>query len=112
MEQSISISNLKTHIEKKLKKKMIIKVIWNEQGKLTLFITPNLKISSFIYDEKEGYLFYDQEGNQVNQEIPCILAPDNMIDGQVKLDGNLKINGVPLTKEDHIYLQKEEANDQ
>src|SRR5690625_833128 len=111
MTENISISTLKSYIEKKLKKKILIKVIWNDQGKLTLFITPNMKISSFIYDENEGYLFYDQDGKQVKFEIPCILSPINVIDGQVKLDENLRIDGTPLTNDDKIFLKKERSND-
>ncbi|GAB3805978.1 hypothetical protein [Virgibacillus kimchii] len=110
MAETISISTLQSYTAKKLKKKILIKVIWNEQGKVTLFITPNMKISSFIFDEKEGYLFYDQEGKQVNYDIPCILAPENIKDGQVKLDGNLQINGSPLTNEDITFLKEEGAN--
>jgi hypothetical protein len=112
MTENISISTLKSYIEKKLKKKILIKVIWNDQGKLTLFITPNMKISSFIYDKKEGYLFYDQDGKQVNYEIPCMLTPDNVTDGQVKLNGNLQISGASLTNEDTTLLKKEGANDE
>ncbi|WP_164219769.1 hypothetical protein [Virgibacillus sp. YIM 98842] len=111
MSESISMPAFKTYIEKKLKKKIIIKVIWNDQGKLTLFTTPNMKISSFIYDEREGYLFYDQDGKEVNDHIPCILAAENLIDGQIKLDSSLRINGAPLTKEEKTFLKKEGSND-
>src|SRR5690625_4643433 len=76
MKETVSIHALKTLIEKKIKKKTLIKVMWNDNDKLTLFITPNIKINSFIYDEKEGYLFYDHDGKQVKHEIPCVVTQD------------------------------------
>ncbi len=54
MSETVSLRALKALVEKKMKKKILVKVIWNEQEKLTLFITPNRKIQSFIYDEKKA----------------------------------------------------------
>lgn len=82
-------------------------MIWNDQEKITLFITPNMKINSFIYDEKEGYLFYDVAGNLIDYEIPSILTEKELVDGQVKLsnDGKTMIKGQPLTREDIEFLR-------
>ncbi|SHG29601.1 hypothetical protein [Ornithinibacillus halophilus] len=99
MEENLSLTALTTLVQKKIKKKILVKVIWNEQEKMTLFITPNMKINSFIYDEKEGYIFYDITGKAVDYEIPCILTEDQLIDGKVKIEG-LKINNVAITKKD------------
>ncbi|UJL47484.1 hypothetical protein KFZ58_06305 [Virgibacillus sp. NKC19-16] len=62
------------------------------------------------HDEKEGYLFFDHEGNPVNYEIPCVLSQMELADGQIKLNGNLQINGDPLTEADMEFLKKEMAN--
>jgi hypothetical protein len=104
MVETTSISTLKAFIEKKTKKKVMVKMMWNDHEKLTLFITPNMKINSFIHDEKEGYLFYDLEGKPVKREIPCILSEKILIDGRVLLGENIQINGEFLTKEDKAYL--------
>ncbi|MFA1822315.1 hypothetical protein ACDX78_19405 [Virgibacillus oceani] len=110
MKETVSIHALKTLIEKKTKKKILIKVMWNDNDKLTLFITPNIKINAFIYDEKEGYLFYDHDGKQVKHEIPCVLTQKELADGKVKLGSNILINGEALSNEDIILLNKEEEN--
>ena len=82
-------------------------MIWNDQEKITLLITPNMKINSFIYDEKEGYLFYDLAGKLIDFAIPSILTEKELVDGQVKLsrEGNIMINGQQLTKEDIEFLR-------
>ncbi|WP_068675457.1 hypothetical protein [Oceanobacillus sp. Castelsardo] len=103
MVETTSVTTLKALIEKKTKKKIMVKMMWNENEKLTLFITPNMKINSFIHDEKEGYSFYDLEGKLIKREIPCILLEKAIIDGKVLLE-DLKINGQSLSKEDKKYL--------
>lgn len=110
MAETVSTSNFKKLVEKKLKKKILVKIMWNEEGKLTLFITPNMKINSFIHDEKEGYLFFDNKGNPVNYKIPCVLSQMELADGQIKLNGNLQINGDPLSETDMKFLKKEDTN--
>ncbi|TMN21567.1 hypothetical protein FH966_01340 [Lentibacillus cibarius] len=109
MSDTVSLHALKALVEKKTNKKTLVKVIWNEQEKLTLFIIPNMKIQSFIYDEKEGYMFYDQEGKPVTRDIPLIVSEKNLADGKVLLgeSGNrgLLLNHQPLTHEDRLFLQ-------
>jgi len=111
MEKVISISALKTLVEKKIKKKILVKMMWNESEKITLFIKPNMKINSFIYDEKEGYLFYDQEGKLLDYPIPCILPEEFLVNGKVMLKGpknrKILINNQPLSKEDILFLQEQ-----
>lgn len=105
MEETVSLRDLKAFVEKKTKKKTILKVIWNDQEKITLLITPNMKINSFILDEKEGYLFYDVEGKLVQQAIPCVL-PEAVVTGdKVRLDKSIKILGDSLTKADKALLK-------
>ena len=111
MEDTVSVSALKKLLENKSRKKILIKVMWSEEDKVTLFILPNMKINSFIHDEKEGYLFYDHEGNPIKNDIPCVLSQHDFADGKVKLDGSLKIYGKNLSKEDIHFLKKEEPND-
>ncbi|MBP1970572.1 hypothetical protein J2Z83_002693 [Virgibacillus natechei] len=106
MDDIVSISALKTLLEKKTKKKILVKIMWNGNDKLTLFITPNMKINSFIFDEKEGYIFYDNEGIPVKHDIPCVLSHKELMEGKVKLDGNVKINGERLSKEDIQFLEE------
>ncbi|WP_163971107.1 hypothetical protein [Oceanobacillus halotolerans] len=110
MAESVSLNGLKVLIEQKMKKKILIKVMWNETEKITLFIVPNMKINSFIYDEKEGYLFYDLEGQPIEYVIPCVLTEDHLENGKVKLDGGtdqpIKINHQPLSKEDKQFLRE------
>ncbi|WP_010095596.1 hypothetical protein [Ornithinibacillus scapharcae] len=96
----ISLTEWKQLVENKLKKKVLIKMIWTEQEKITLFITPNMKINSFIHDEKEGYLFYDIDGKLVNYTIPSILTEKDIVDGKVSLSNQLKINGQTISKDD------------
>ncbi|RKQ29696.1 hypothetical protein [Oceanobacillus halophilus] len=103
MQKTVSLSALKSLVESKLKKKTLIKVMWNDNEKITLFITPNMKINSFIFDEKEGHLFYDNEGKIINYDIPCIILEKNLIDGKVLLD-RLLINNNPLSKDDIASL--------
>ncbi|GAB3061680.1 hypothetical protein [Virgibacillus ainsalahensis] len=110
MEESISLSALKALVDRKMKKKILVKVMWNDNEKITLFITPNMKINSFIYDEKEGYLFYDNEGKLVEYEIPCILSEDELVNGKVILKGakdrKFMINNHPLANEDITFLRE------
>ncbi|MFC4024407.1 hypothetical protein ACFOUV_11430 [Oceanobacillus longus] len=87
MEEGISLSAMKALVEKKINKKTMVKVMWNDTEKMTLLITPNMKINSFIYDEKEGYLFFDNEGKLIEYEIPCILSERDLINGKVILRG-------------------------
>ncbi|WP_087972079.1 hypothetical protein [Oceanobacillus rekensis] len=109
MEETISVSTLKSFVEKKIKKKTLIKVIWNDNEKITLFITPNMKINSFIYDEKEGYLFYDQEGKPIVNDIPCILPEKELVNGKVELERiknkKFRINNESLSSEDIAFLE-------
>jgi len=56
-------------------------------------------------------LFYDHDGKQVKQDIPCILTQKELTDGQVNLEGNLQINGEPLSQEDVNFLKEERIND-
>ncbi|GGA80118.1 hypothetical protein [Ornithinibacillus halotolerans] len=104
MTQSIPLTNWKSLVEKKISKKILIKMMWNEQEKLTLFITPNMKINSFIYDEKEGYLFYDVAGKLIDYPIPSIITEQNMIDGEIDFQqiqkGKIQISKQRLSKED------------
>ncbi|MGJ9458739.1 hypothetical protein [Oceanobacillus sp. CF4.6] len=87
MEEGISLSAMKALVEKKINKKTIVKVMWNDTEKMTLLLTPNMKINSFIHDEKEGYLFFDNEGKLIEYEIPCILSERDLINGKVILRG-------------------------
>ncbi|OZU87562.1 hypothetical protein CIL03_15835 [Virgibacillus indicus] len=108
MLETVALNALKALTEKKTKKKVFIKIIWNDNEKITLFITPNMKINSFIYDEKEGYLFYDHEGKPVEKTIPCILPEEELENGQVKLEGfktgKLLVNNERLAKDDLVFL--------
>ncbi|MUK90308.1 hypothetical protein GMD78_18200 [Ornithinibacillus sp. L9] len=110
MEETISLNALNALVEKKIKKKILIKLIWNENEKITLFITPNMKINSFIYDDKEGYLFYDMEGNLVKNSIPCILTEDKLEDGKINIEkiknNSLLVNNQPLSNEDIVFLKE------
>ncbi|GAA0594367.1 hypothetical protein GCM10009001_08070 [Virgibacillus siamensis] len=110
MEEAISLNALKALAEKKLNKKILIKIMWNDNEKLTLFITPNMKINSFIYDKKEGYLFYNNDGNLVERDIPCVLTEKDFADGKVMLEGTdggrVKINNEPLSNEDIAFLKE------
>lgn len=96
----ISLTEWKKIVENKLKKKVLIKMIWTEQEKITLFITPNMKINSFIFDEKEGYLFYDIDGKLVEYTIPSVLTEKDIVDGKVAFSNQLKINAQPISKKD------------
>lgn len=102
----VSLSTLKALIEKKTKKKILIKMMWNEREKITLFITPNMKINSFIYDEKEGYLFYDTEGKPVEYQIPCIVNENELSDGKVSITDGLRVNNLSLSNDDIEYLRE------
>lgn len=73
-------------------------MIWNEQEKITLFITPNMKINSFIYDEEDGYLFYDIEGQLIDYPIPSMLTEKDIVDGKIAFHPNLKINNQSISK--------------
>ncbi|MFC4560047.1 hypothetical protein ACFO3D_17960 [Virgibacillus kekensis] len=110
MEEAVSLSALKTLVEKKVKKKILVKVMWNDVEKITLFITPKMKINSFIYDEKEGYLFYDNEGKLIEEEIPYILQEKELVDGKVILGktkgGKPMIYNRILSTEDILFLQE------
>ncbi|WP_152658081.1 hypothetical protein [Oceanobacillus sp. CFH 90083] len=83
MEESISILKWKAFVENKQKKKTVVKVIWNDTDKLTLLILPNMKINSFITDEKEGYLFYNMEGKLLSEPLPSIIPGSALKDGQI-----------------------------
>jgi hypothetical protein len=106
MQESFPLTTWKALVENKTKKKILIKMMWNDNEKLTLFITPNMKINSFIFDEKEGYLFYDVAGKLIDFPIPSILTEKELVDGQVLLtqEGKPRINGQRLTKEDLQFL--------
>lgn len=105
MEETVSLRELKAYVEKKTSKKTILKVIWNDQEKITLLITPNMKINSFILDEKEGYVFYDLEGKPIQQAIPCVL-PEAAIHGdKVNLNKHIKIMDQALSKEEVALLK-------
>lgn len=104
MEEAVSLSTLKVLVENKIKKKTLIKVIWNEEEKITLLITPNMKINSFIYDQKEGYLFYDLEGKVIDRDIPCVLPESVTAEGKVLVNSKLQINHQPITDEDKTFL--------
>lgn len=110
MRTTIPLTALKAMTEKKTRKKTIIKLIWMDNEKLTLFITPNMKINSFIFDEKEGYLLYDNEGKLIEKTIPCILPEEELENGQVKLEGlengRLLINNDCLSKDDLKFLRE------
>lgn len=110
MDEAISLSALKALVERKMKKKILLKIMWNDKEKITLLITPNMKINSFIYDEKEGYLFYDNEGKLIEYEIPCILSERELVNGKVILpgtkDGKSIINNYPLSNDDIIFLKE------
>ncbi|KKE80469.1 hypothetical protein NSA56_12075 [Oceanobacillus caeni] len=106
MVESASISTLKALVEKKTKKKILVKIMWNDNEKLTLFITPNMKINSFIYDEKEGYLFYDLEGKPIKWVIPCVLSENMLMDGKALLKEDIQINGQSLSKDDKKFLME------
>lgn len=101
----ISLTTWKALVEKKLKKKVLIKMIWNDEEKMTLFITPNMKINSFLYDEKEGYLFYDIAGNLVDYPIPSYLSEKDLENGYITKPNTLTINQQPLSKEDMEFLK-------
>lgn len=106
----ISLTTLKILVENKLKKKTLIKIMWNDNEKVTLLITPNMKVNSFIYDETDGYLFYDNEGKRIETVIPCILTGDLLINGKIKMEHiinqNLLINNQHLSKEDILFLSE------
>ncbi|WP_249870073.1 hypothetical protein [Oceanobacillus saliphilus] len=110
MNEGISLLALKALIERKRKKKLHVKVMWNDIEKITLLITPNMKINSFIYDEKEGYLFYDIVGKVIEYEIPCILSERDFVDGKVIMhrlkNGKLMINNYSLSDEDMKFLSE------
>ncbi|GAB4074250.1 hypothetical protein GCM10028778_17530 [Barrientosiimonas marina] len=103
--ESVSIQALKALVETKIDSKTLMKVIWNNQEKLTLFIKPNISIHSVIYDKRDGYLFYDPDGKRVTQTIPLIVPEDHLADGKVLLGGGLLLNDHPLSKEDIAFLQ-------
>ena len=107
MQETFPLSTWKALVEMKTKKKILIKMIWNDQEKITLFITPNMKINSFIYDDKEGYLFYDVAGKLIDYTIPSIITEKDLLQGEVNLSGEVKpmISGHPLSKEDIQFLR-------
>ncbi|MFS0752384.1 hypothetical protein [Oceanobacillus sp. 1P07AA] len=109
MNKEITLQQWKSFVEEKTRKKLIIKMLWNEREKMTLLLVPNMKINSVIHDDNEGYLFYDIAGERVRYPIPSIL-PDNLfIDGKINLDhiksGDIQINQEPLTKKDIQLLE-------
>lgn len=104
MEESISILKWKSFIENKQRKKLLVKVIWNDTDKLTLLIPPNMKVNAFIKDEKEGYLFYDMEGKPISDFIPSIIPSSALKDGQILLtaisDGTVTVYKEQISKND------------
>ncbi|WP_339184648.1 hypothetical protein [Oceanobacillus sp. FSL W7-1293] len=102
MEESISILKWKAFVENKQRKKLLVKVIWNDTDKLTLLITPNMKVNAFIKDEKEGFLFYDIEGEPISGPIPSILPSNALENGQILLkaisDGTVTVYGEKINK--------------
>ncbi|MCT1903088.1 hypothetical protein [Oceanobacillus sojae] len=104
MQDNISILEWKVFVEKKQKKKMLVKLIWNDTDKLTLLISPNIKVNSFIIDEKEGYLFYDMEGKQIMNPLPSIIPGSALIDGQIPVKaisaGEVTLYGERLSKQE------------
>ncbi|MEK4300858.1 hypothetical protein MKY30_15965 [Oceanobacillus sp. FSL W8-0428] len=104
MQDNISILEWKVFVEKKRKKKMLVKLIWSDTDKLTLIISPNIKVNSFIIDEKEGFLFYDIEGEQITDPIPSIIPGSALIDGQIPVkaisDGNVTLYGKSLSNQE------------
>ncbi|WP_026909107.1 hypothetical protein [Paucisalibacillus globulus] len=108
MQETSPLTTWKSLVEKKTQKKVLIKMIWNDQEKITLFITPNMKINSFIFDEKEGYLFYDIAGKLIEYTIPSIITEKNLVNGEINLAGEIKptISGQPLTMEDIHFLRE------
>jgi hypothetical protein len=104
MEETVSLRELKAYVEKKTSKKTILKVMWNDQEKITLLITPNMKINSFILDEKEGYVFYDLEGKPIQQAIPCVLPEAAVHGANVTLTKQIKMMDQALSKEDMAAL--------
>ncbi|RLL44845.1 hypothetical protein D8M04_08145 [Oceanobacillus piezotolerans] len=104
MEETVSLGALTTLVQKKIKKKTLVKVIWNDQEKMTLLITPNMKINSFIYEEEKGYLFYDNTGKEIDYEIPCVIPEKLLVDGKIALE-QIQVNGQILSKEDLAYLR-------
>ncbi|GIO21526.1 hypothetical protein [Oceanobacillus sp. J11TS1] len=104
MQDNISILEWKAFVEKKRKNKILMKLIWNDIDKLTLLITPNMKVNSFIIDEKEGYLFYDIEGKPITKPVPSIIPSSALKDGQIRLkaisDGEVTLYGERLSKQE------------
>lgn len=111
MKEGISITSLQKLVEKKTNKKLFVKMMWNESEKIILFFQPKMKINSFIYDEKEGYLFFDEKGNMLNEPLPCIIPEKYLIAGQISLEalqnGDIIIQGNPLSKEDLLFFEKQ-----
>lgn len=106
----VSLISLKALVEKKIRKKLLVKIMWNDTEKITLFITPNMKINSFLYDDNQGYLFYDNEGKLIKNDIPCILLEEDFKDGKVKLKksirGKLLLHDQPLSEADILFLKE------
>lgn len=111
MQDHISILQWKSFVETRQKKKLLVKLIWNDTDKLTLLLSPDMKVNSFIYDEKEGYLFYDMEGSSITSPIPSII-PNQAIttDGQILLkaiaDGRVSLFGKSLSRKELAELSK------
>ncbi|MFD1065840.1 hypothetical protein [Oceanobacillus locisalsi] len=110
MQDNISILEWKAFVENKRKNKMVVKVIWNDTDRLTLLITPNMKVHSFILDEKEGYLLYDSEGKQITAPVPSIIPNDAFTDGQIEQraisEGKVTFYGERLSKQDLQLLNQ------
>lgn len=109
MNNEITLQQWKAFVEEKINKKLIIKMLWNDQEKMTLLLVPNMKINSVIHDDNEGYLFYDIAGKRVSYPIPSILPDKFFINGKINLDhiksGNIQINQESLANKD-IQLLK------
>jgi len=111
VEKNISIHDLKTFVENKTGKQILVKMIWNETEKLTLFIKPNMKINSFIWNEKEGYLFFDNKGKMVSSPIPCIIPENDLVEGKASFEGirkgNILFQNKQLSKKDTAELKQQ-----
>lgn len=111
MTDGISIQQLKTFVENKTGKKVLVKIIWNESGKMTLFIKPNMKVNSFIWDEKDGYLFFDSNGKILNEPIPCMIPEEYLVEGKASFEGiekgKILFENKRLSKKETTQLQQQ-----
>lgn len=105
----VSLIALKLLVERKIKKKLLIKIMWNNNEKVTLFIPHRMNINSFLYYDSKGYQFYDNEGKIIEDDIPCVLLDEDFVDGKVKLSesksGKILFQNQPLSEEDILFLK-------